>query len=110
MKLTERTINDKTIVCFDGRLDSNTARETEQRFSEMLDSGVNKLIVNFEKLEYLSSAGLRILFEVAENLEEADGSLRICSLNETVKEIFEISGFNSLFNVFETEEQALEGF
>jgi anti-sigma B factor antagonist len=66
--------------------------------------------VNFEKLQYISSAGLRILLAAAKQLKAADGELRICDLNEVVKEVFDISGFSTIFKIFENETEALDSF
>ena len=66
--------------------------------------------MNFEKLDYISSAGLRVLLAAAKQLKGIDGELRICSLNEVVREVFDISGFTTIFKVFGSESEALDGF
>ncbi len=66
--------------------------------------------MNFEKLHYISSVGLRILLAAAKQLKTADGELRICDLNEVVKEVFDISGFTLIFKIFGTESEALKEF
>ena len=66
--------------------------------------------MNFEKLDYISSAGLRVLLTAAKQLKRVDGELRICSLNEVVAEVFDISGFTTIFKVFRSESEALDGF
>ncbi len=66
--------------------------------------------MNFEKLHYISSAGLRVLLAAAKQLKTADGELRICDLNEVVKEVFDISGFSTIFKIFENETEALDSF
>jgi anti-anti-sigma factor len=68
------------------------------------------LLVDFKALDYISSAGLRVLLATAKRLSSEGGSLRICHLNDTVREVFEISGFSTIFSVFDTEAEALEGF
>ncbi len=80
------------------------------RPSGRTNQGATKLVVNFEKLDYISSAGLRILLAAAKQLKGNSGELRICSLNETVKEVFDISGFTTILTVTKTEPEALEGF
>jgi anti-anti-sigma factor len=66
--------------------------------------------VNLEKLDYISSAGLRVLLLVAKKLQANAGELRICSLNAIVKEVFDISGFDMILPVSASESEALEGF
>ncbi len=111
MKVTTREANDVKIADFEGNLDTNTAPDAESQLSTLLKQGATKILVNFEKLDYVSSAGLRVLLTTAKKLQSvSNGGLRICGLNETVDEIFDISGFSTIFNVFGTEAEALEGF
>ena len=99
-----------TVVRFEGNLDTNTAQQAQAHFDELADGGAEKILVDFEKLDYVSSAGLRVLLATAKKLRTVGGSLRLCQLNETVAEVFEISGFSTIFGVFATESEALEGF
>ena len=99
-----------TVVRFEGNLDTNTAPEAQEQFDELASQGVDKVLVDFENLDYISSAGLRVLLATAKKLRGGGGNLRLCNLNETVAEVFEISGFSTIFAVFPTEAEALEGF
>jgi anti-sigma B factor antagonist len=76
----------------------------------LIEAGENRFLVNFEKLDYISSSGLRVLLAAAKQLKGTDGELRICSLNEVVREVFDISGFTTIFKVFGSESEALVGF
>jgi len=67
-------------------------------------------VVNFEKLDYISSTGLDVLLKAAKQLKGNSGELRICSLNEFVQEVFEISGFCTILSVFNSESDALSRF
>ncbi len=67
-------------------------------------------MVNFEKPEYNSSAGLSVLLATAKQLKGNSGDLRICSLNEFVQEVFEISGVCTILSVFNRESDALSRF
>ncbi len=62
------------------------------------------------KLDYINSAGLCVLLVAAKKLEGVDGELRFCNLNEIVREVFDISGFTTIFRVFGSEAEALDGF
>ena len=66
--------------------------------------------MNLEKLNYISSAGLRVLLAAAKKLRTTGGELRICSLSELVAEVFDISGFDMILPISATETDALEGF
>ncbi len=67
-------------------------------------------MVNFEELKYNRSAGLSVLLATAKQLKGNSGELRICSLNEFVQEVSEISGFCTILNVFNSESDALSRF
>ena len=83
---------------------------SQEQMTELIEKGEKKILVHFGKLDYISSAGLRILLIAAKQLKAAGGELRLCCLNEVVKEVFDISGFTTIFNVFGSETEALEGF
>jgi anti-sigma B factor antagonist len=98
------------IIAFEGNLDTNTSPEAESKINELLDEGKQKLLVNFEQLNFIASSGLRILLATVKKLNASGGDLRICSLNPTVQEVFDISGFVTILSVKSTEEEALSSF
>ena len=98
------------VLVFEGNLDTNTSPEAEAKINELIDGGDNKLLVNFEQLNFISSAGLRVLLATAKKLGPVGGTLRICALNPTVQEVFDISGFGTILTVKETEDAALSSF
>ena len=110
MQITVRNSGDVKVLDFEGKLDTQTSADAQARLTQLIDGGERKLLLNFETLDYISSAGLRILLVSAKQLTAAGGELRICCLNEVVREVFEISGFTTIFNVFGTEAEALNGF
>ena len=110
MKLEVRESEDVRVLVFEGNLDTNTSPEAESAINELIDNGSNKLLVNFENLNFISSAGLRVLLATAKKLRGTGGDLRICGLNPTVQEVFDISGFGSILNVSNTESEALSSF
>jgi anti-sigma B factor antagonist len=110
MKMDTNDRNEVKVVEFEGNLDTNTATEAEQHLNTLFEGGASKILVNFKKLDYISSAGLRVLLATAKKLKGGGGELRICELNETVQEVFEISGFSTILNVFKNETEALENF
>ncbi len=98
------------VVRIEGKLDTQSSPHAQAQLTQLIDQGATKLVVNFEKLDYISSAGLDILLKAAKQLEGNSGELRICSLNEFVQEVFEISGFNTILSVFNSESDALSRF
>lgn len=110
MNITTSEVEGITIAEFEGNLDTNTAPDAEERLGELLEKGVTKILVDFTTLHYISSAGLRVLLATTKRLGGTGGSMRLCGLNETVDEVFEISGFSTIFSVFGTRDEALDGF
>ena len=80
-----------------GRLDTTTAPELETEFKQSLD-GVEKLILDFAELEYLSSAGLRVILGAQKTMNK-QGEMIIKNVNETINEIFEVTGFIDILTI-----------
>jgi anti-sigma B factor antagonist len=110
MEITTTDSGDVKVLSFQGNLDTNTSPDAESEINTLIDAGAQKLLVNFEKLDYISSAGLRILLATAKKLKASQGDLKICCLNETVQEVFDISGFSTILSVATTEDEALGSF
>ena len=110
MEITIRTEAEVNIVLFTGELDSTSSTEADKQLTTLRDTGAKKILIDFQKLDFISSAGLRILLSTAQKLKKVGGELRVCSLNEGILEIFKVSGFASLLNVFDDETAALNGF
>lgn len=110
MEITFDDAGNVKIVRFEGMIDTVTAAEVEAALMQLLSEGVNKMLLNFEQLSYINSIGLRVILVVAKQLKRIDGELRICSLNEPVREVFDITGFSTILTVKESEPDALEGF
>ncbi len=110
MQISVKTTNEVKILAFEGKLDTGTSPDAQQQLTRLIEAGGNRFLVNFEKLDYISSSGLRVLLTAAKKLKGIDGELRICSPNEVVREVFEISGFTTIFKVFGSESEALDGY
>lgn len=110
MEISIRKQDEITIIIFEGKMDTQTAPEAEKALAEIIDGGSFKILVSFEKLEYVSSVGLRVLLTTAKRLKTNQGEMRLFSLNEVVRDVFEISGFAKIFKICANEAEALENF
>ena len=110
MQISSEAMDSVTVVRLEGNLDPNTSSEVHDYVNKAIDDGAAKILVSLDKVDFVSSAGLRILLATGKRLGSTAGGLRICGLNETVTEIFEISGFSTILNVFPSETDALSGF
>lgn len=84
-------------LALEGRLDTVTAPELEKELKGSLD-GVSELTLDFANLEYISSAGLRVLL-AAQKIMNKQGSMKVTNVNETIAEIFEVTGFSDILTV-----------
>jgi anti-anti-sigma factor len=89
-------------------MDAVTAPVFEKSLSEMIEKGEHSFIVNLSALVYISSAGLRSILATAKQLKNKNGEIIFAGLQGAVEEVFRISGFHSIFKVYETEEKALK--
>lgn len=107
MTLNEETRHDVLILRPVGRLDSASSPELERLVAERLATGVRKLVFDFADLDYISSAGLRVVLVAGKGLRAAQGKLALASLRDSVREVFEMSGFLALFAVGATVDEAV---
>jgi len=110
MEITEKKLDNCTIVGINGRLDTTNYSVLEKKLLELIDSGNTRLLVNLSKMDYVSSSGLRILLMALKRITLAKGKFILCSLQENIKEIFEISGFTNIFEIYPSEEEGLKKF
>ncbi|MDD2310321.1 MAG: STAS domain-containing protein [Desulfuromonadaceae bacterium] len=96
-----------TIVTVTGRLDAVTAPEYEKAVNELISGGEIAFVIDFNGLDYISSAGLRGLLVTAKQLKGKDGQVRFANVKGTVKEVFDISGFGSIFQMDDSVAAAL---
>jgi anti-anti-sigma factor len=96
-----------TMVRPSGRIDSSNAVEFEQVVAGKLDEGCVRLVFDFSDLDFMSSAGLRVVLVAAKRMREAKGKLAFAGLRENVRDVFEMSGFLKLFNAHDGLEQAI---
>lgn len=89
--------NGKADVALEGRLDTVTAPDLEKELKEIL-SDLTELTLDFGKLDYISSAGLRVLLS-AQKVMTKQGEMKITSVNETIMEIFEVTGFSDILTI-----------
>jgi len=84
-------------IALEGRLDTTTAPELEQALKDSLDDA-NELTLNFEKLDYISSAGLRVLL-AAHKAMSKKGGMKVTNVNEIISEVFDVTGFSDILTI-----------
>ena len=107
MDLQTEIENNAIVVTISGRLDAVTAPEYEKSIRELIDGGNNCFVVNFEQLDYISSAGLRALLLMAKLLKEKDGQVSFANVKGNVRSVFDMSGFIAIFKMEDSVAAAL---
>lgn len=97
MKIAKEWSGDALKIALEGRLDTTTAPELEKELKGSLD-GANNLTLDFGKLDYISSAGLRVLLS-AHKAMSGKGGMKVTNVNEIVREVFDVTGFSDILTI-----------
>jgi anti-anti-sigma factor len=110
MEIQEKKKKDIMDLKLSGRLDTSNYREAETKFKELTDKGELKITVDLEKLEYISSAGLRAFLSALKYAKSKGGKLVIYKVPDKILEVFNMSGFNKFLEICKTEAEAVKSF
>lgn len=110
MEIGENKAGNVDIIYLAGRLDAYAATEVEKKINTATDEAQVNLVVSMEKLEYISSSGLRVLLAALKKVRKQQGDIRLAGLQSYVKEVFDIAGFTQLFKMFEKEDDAVKSY
>ena len=99
-----------SIISLEGFVDAHTAPQFEKTVQSEIDAGWIKLIVNCEKLNYISSAGLGVFMSFVEELRDSGGDIKICGLVPKVRHTFDILGFQDIFEMLDDQSAARKSF
>lgn len=103
-------IGNISILKLEGFLDAHTSSELERIFENLISENHFKIIVNFEKLSYISSAGLGVFMAYIEIMRNNSGDIKLCKMSEKIYNIFDMLGFPILFEIHSDEEKAVQMF
>ena len=112
MELSIRTDtnNNVSIIHVEGFINAHTVNQFENTLKEQVENKSYRLVVNCQDLQYISSAGLGALMGVIEEVRENAGDIRLCSMSESVFNVFDILGFTELYQIFDDLEHAVQSF
>lgn len=97
---------DVVVVRVDGRLDAASSPQLEKQINSIIDAGHFKLLLNLGNVDYLSSAGMRLMLSVTKKLKHLEGKVVVCSLNEDVMDVIKMAGFTQVLEIYPTEEES----
>jgi anti-anti-sigma factor len=108
MDITESTHGSVLVLSPRGRLDSIGAPELERSVRAKLEAGHRRLVIDLGALDYVSSAGLRVLMIAGKVLKAERGRMALCRLKVPVQEVFRVSGFDRIFTILPSLEASIE--
>ena len=103
-------VNDVTLIEVEGQLIVGNRQELKQGVLDKLEKGDLKFVIDFANTGYIDSSGLGVLVSLSKKIREQGGELRLSSLNEDLRTLFELTKLDTLFRIADQKDQALEGF
>lgn len=107
MDVKIETAGEALALGLSGRLDGTTVQAVEAAFLKELEAGAKHFVFDLRDLDYVSSAGLRVMLLAAKKTRAAGGRIALFGLSDSVKDVFEISGFHTIFALFATRDEAV---
>ena len=107
MEVLETQENDTWVVSPRGRVDSNTCKPFEESLMARITSGATRVVVDLAELDYISSAGLRVLLMGAKRQKAVGARFALCSLKSHIREVFEVGGFTQILEIHQDRSAAL---
>jgi anti-sigma B factor antagonist len=101
---------DISVINLKGFLDAHTAPTLENNFTQLIENNKYKIVVNFEDLAYISSAGLGVFMAYIESVRENKGDIKLTNMSDKVYNIFDLLGFPLLYEIYKKEEEAVKKF
>ncbi|MBN1534002.1 MAG: STAS domain-containing protein [Spirochaetes bacterium] len=111
MDLKKKKVDNVVVIYLAGRLDVHLSAEIEKEINSVIQNEPDcHLLLNLKDVEYMSSSGLRIFVSTMRILKESKRKLKLCNMNSAVKKIFEVVELMDMFDLYESEEDALKSF
>jgi anti-anti-sigma factor len=99
MHISQEQQQGVVVVAPRGRVDSTTASALDAHLMDVVRAAQPRIVVDFSEVDYISSAGLRVMLTLAKRVRDARGALVLCSLGDSVRQVFELAGFLPLFSI-----------
>lgn len=108
--IEQRSVQPCKVLELEGELDAHTASKLEQTLQKLIGQDNIYIIVNFNRLDYIASAGLGVFMAYIEDVRERGGDIKLTDMNDKVYNVFDLLGFPSLYDIFKTEDEAIKKF
>ncbi|MGD9556267.1 MAG: STAS domain-containing protein [Mangrovibacterium sp.] len=108
MKVTTQTNGPEVYIQVEGRIDTTNYNEFESAVNEVLRDNTRQIYLDCSELNYISSSGLRIFLTIQKKMMAAGGKLKLYGMQPAIREIFDISGFSSIFSIYADRQAAMQ--
>jgi len=109
MDISEDRKGDAVILALSGKLDATNAKTFEDKILSLINSGVQRLVVDLSQLEYVSSSGLRVFLVAAKRLQPTDGKFALCGMQDHIRQLFDLAGLSSILSIYGSCAEAVKG-
>jgi anti-sigma B factor antagonist len=110
MEVTVSEMRRVTLLEVSGRVDSTNADQLGETLNSQIDAGRYQLVIDLSRVDYISSAGLRALVSATKKVRQFNGDMRIATPSERVREVLEVAGLNTIFQIFPTQVDAVGSY
>lgn len=110
MRIQTEDSNGVKVLQIFGKLDTGTAPELEIEINDLIENGFFNILLDFQGLDFIASTGLRVILSTGKTLAKNGSEIKLCGFNETVEEIFTMSGFEDMFKIFSNQAEALKDY
>ena len=98
---------DVVVLRLQGRLDAASSPQIEQQINSIIETGNFKIVLNLAGVDYLSSAGMRLLLATSKKLKHLEGKILTCHISDDVMDVIKMAGFQHVLELYQTEEESL---
>jgi len=99
MQIEETIRGEERILAIRGQIDSSTSEDLEKKLTDLLNAGEKQVILDFKNVDYISSAGLRVIVKAMKEIERVQGKMCLCSVKDYIMEVFDVSGLAAFFTI-----------
>ena len=110
MKIEEEKKGEVRVFNISGKFDAKSSPPLEKALSDAVGNGDKCIAINFKEIDYISSAGLKVLLSITRKLNEEGGKMKLSNFTSQVKEVFDLTGFTQIFEIFPDIEECLGSF
>jgi anti-sigma B factor antagonist len=110
MEIIDKMNGNIIVASLTGRLDAKEAGKVEEKLDSLFSEDNKYMVINLEKMDYISSSGLRVILKILKKARKQKGDVVFASMQPYVKNVFDLAGFSRMLKIFENENEAIKNF